>query len=516
MFLHSSHPLNSDLMHVAKKLKEARAMIYFYANDLSFITICLTYLSLLLPITIFYLAIITYCYPTQINKYGLITGFFSSILLNILFSMLLNQYYPYIVAINNTFNILTYFLTIVLFQQILHKRDHSFLIGLILITALAILTTSLFEYGRIYLLSVDDQPFFALPFINWYVLPFLVLLPIFRKITVSIKKKQFTAPYITLACLWFLLIVLFVFKLLIQVLSVSKTPKRFGHMIVVFLSNSFIGKKFVEQLLPSGKVIVNHIPNVYGIATLVLGICFLLILSFLTLILWNQQKKDALLRQKAVAYELIQYTKTLEELTIDIRKNHHDFSNILLSLGGYIYTAPVDLEKLKDYYATVSNTFELDYHYFSEISKLHNLNITELKTLIYSKLMAATKKQIAFTVEIDDPVDQLPIDALDLSRICGILIDNALEAANDCPEAAVRLAFITTPDTTVLMIVNTTIETHTEENLIQDGFSTKGADRGLGLSIVRQLIHKHADFLTFETRLQDSLVYQTLTFKKEE
>lgn len=311
------------------------------------------------------------------------------------------------------------------------------------------------------------------------------------------------------------MIALLIFNLLIQVVSITHARAGEPYTTVIFLSSSFIGKTFVEQFFPSSKILVNHIGHVYTIATIILAVCFLLILSFLALILLNRKKTEALLVQKKAEYELIQYTKTLEVLTKNIRKNHHDFDNLLISLGGYIYNDPVDMDALKTYYAEISNTFEQDYQYFSEISKLHNLKITELKTLIYSKLMTATKKSISFTVEIDEPIKKLPIDSLDISRICGILIDNALEAASDCKEPAVRLAFIVTQDTYVLMIVNTTQNFYADSSMGQDEFSTKGAGRGLGLSIVRQLIQKYMPILTLETKQQNDLVYQTLTFKKE-
>jgi hypothetical protein len=44
----------------------------------------------------------------------------------------------------------------------------------------------------------------------------------------------------------------------------------------------------------------------------------------------------------------------------------------------------------------------------------------ELKTLIFTKIMTASKKEVPFDIEIEQPIGQLAIDQLALSRIFGI------------------------------------------------------------------------------------------------
>ncbi|MGP5429240.1 sensor histidine kinase [Enterococcus malodoratus] len=220
--------------------------------------------------------------------------------------------------------------------------------------------------------------------------------------------------------------------------------------------------------------------------------------------------------QEKQKFELTQYVNSLENVTQNIRKNHHDFSNLLFSLGGYTYQSPIDEEDLKKYFESVTQTFEEDYHYFLEISKLKNLAIPELKTLIFTKIMTATKKDIPFDIEIEQPIESLPIDQLTLSRIFGILIDNALEAAEESEQPYVRLAIIEDEQQYLFILVNATKNDEISPLLLQkENFSTKGKDRGLGLSIVHSIVQDHSDQLTLKTTQNEQEFSQTLFLKKE-
>jgi two-component system, LytTR family, sensor histidine kinase AgrC len=133
--------------------------------------------------------------------------------------------------------------------------------------------------------------------------------------------------------------------------------------------------------------------------------------------------------------------------------------------------------------------------------------------------MTATKKEISFDIEIDQTIQQVPIDQLALSRIFGILIDNALEAAEESSDPCVRLAIIEDEKHYVFILINSIKETAREPfspSLLQkENFSTKGRDRGLGLSIVQSIIQLYPEYLTLKTTQGRQEFCQTLFLKKE-
>lgn len=199
----------------------------------------------------------------------------------------------------------------------------------------------------------------------------------------------------------------------------------------------------------------------------------------------------------------------------DIRKNHHDFSNILLSLGGYIFQSPMNELELKNYYQQVSHVFEKDYQHFVELSKLKNLDIPELKALIFSKMTSAINQGIPFHLEIEETIHELPLDELTLVRICGILLDNALEAAAESVEPYVHFALISDKQTQIILIINSTGNRNLTSLTQQKNFSTKGNKRGLGLSIVKELLSHHKKGVSLKTTQVEGEVHQTLIFSKE-
>ena len=71
----------------------------------------------------------------------------------------------------------------------------------------------------------------------------------------------------------------------------------------------------------------------------------------------------------------------------------------------------------------------------------------------------------------------------------GILLDNAIEAAEDVDDKEVRVAIIRMNES-ILIVINNTYDTSQNlkvYELFEEGFSTKGKNRGLGLSTLRQM-----------------------------
>ena len=60
--------------------------------------------------------------------------------------------------------------------------------------------------------------------------------------------------------------------------------------------------------------------------------------------------------------------------------------------------------------------------------QMANIRISEVKSLLYKKITEIQKKGIDFRMEVMYPVEETGMKPLDLSRVLGILLDNAVEA----------------------------------------------------------------------------------------
>lgn len=476
----------------------------------------LIYLLQTAPILIVYLSTLTYCFPNKFKKRIIIFIVLASIIFGDMFNLVIQKFFPDILVVHNLLIIQYQFAMILIFYFVFHRGERLFLINLLSMTILIALAASIYDYLRIIILNYGTTPFNSIFVVNWYFILILGLLPVVKKL-LSLSKQwvRFSTTKI-LVGLWVLLIALFLFFTFVQVTSVSDASKHPGFTSVIYLSTSFIGTSFAKWLAPSAYFIIEPVYHVFSIGTVTMSFTIIVIGTFALLLLLNNRTKERLAQEKRTKYELTQYINTLETVTTNIRKNHHDFSNILFSLGGYIYQTPINEKELTAYFESVTHTFEKDYHYFIELSKLKNLAIPELKTLIFTKLMTATKRSITFEIEIENQIADLPIDHLELSRIFGILIDNAMEAAAESEQPYVRLAIFEDRKDYVVILVNSTKQKNVVSFIHQKNFTTKGEGHGLGLAIVKSIVQNYADTLTLKTSQKEYEFCQTLLFKKEQ
>ncbi|MEQ7196107.1 sensor histidine kinase [Enterococcus avium] len=490
-------------------------MIYFYTQDMSTRTAVLTYLFQMTPSLIVYLATLKYCFPDKITKFSIGLTAISTYNLGWVFNNIIKYYYQDVLVIHNIFSIFCQTLMILILYLVFNRGNRLFLINLLLVTCFTILTAGVFEYIRIFLINISNSPFFSINVVNWYFLISLLFLPLLKKFLARVKKRIVTYSSMSLVAMWTLLIAMTLFALFIQVSSITKPSNYTGYTSTIFLSNNHLGAGLIRFLAPSANFIVEPVHELFTVGTILVIQNTLAIGAFVFLLFLNKRSKQIVDEQEKQKYELTQYINSLESVTQNIRKNHHDFSNLLFSLGGYIYQTPINEADLKAYFENVTQTFEEDYHYFLELSKLKNLEIPELKTLIFTKIMRATKLDIPFDIEVEQPVGQMPIDHLALSRIFGILIDNALEAASESKQPSVRLAIIDDNEQYVFILVNTTKNKTLSPSLLQrENFSTKGKNRGLGLSIVDSIIQAHSEQLALKTTQNGQEFCQTLFLKK--
>ena len=224
--------------------------------------------------------------------------------------------------------------------------------------------------------------------------------------------------------------------------------------------------------------------------------------------------KEKTLRER----ELKNYIHTMEMMQTDIQRIHHDYKNLIVALGGYLYDEDeaVDIQGLRSYYQKnilIQKETELK---TINLSKLQKLNILEIKGLLAAKLIQASQQSIQIFVEIQENIESIPMDKLDLSRVVGILLDNAIEAAAECEQPEIRIAFIQNDNAVVFIVENSTLAVNIPiAQLHQKAFSTKGRQRGLGLSNVWAILEQYPNIYQ-ETELKNGRFQQRIIFQNEE
>lgn len=224
--------------------------------------------------------------------------------------------------------------------------------------------------------------------------------------------------------------------------------------------------------------------------------------------------KEINLKNKQIQFESLQeYTSSLEKLYSDMRAFRHDYINIISSLIGYIENKDIDgLEKhFNEHIMPLSKGIESNNF---KIGILKNVKISEIKGILSSKLIRAQELGIDTLIEIVEPIEKINMDIIDLSRVVGIILDNAVEAAIECDKPSIKVAIINKENSILIIIINSMKEEIPIYKVYQKGFSTKGENRGLGLYNLKEITNKYTN-VSLDTLIENREFKQFLQIGKE-
>lgn len=244
-------------------------------------------------------------------------------------------------------------------------------------------------------------------------------------------------------------------------------------------------------------------------------ITYFIILIFICSILMFSIKKDVNFKAKQIQFEQLQeYTNNLETLYMDMRKFRHDYINILSSISGFFEDNDIDgLEKyFNNHIYPLNNTMEKNNF---KLGLLKNIKISEIKGLLSAKLIRAQELKLNVNIDIAEPISYIDMDIIDLVRSLGILLDNAIEAALKSNNKKVELGIIKKDFSVTILVINSCPKNIPPiGNLFKEGFSTKGENRGLGLSNLKSIINKSKNVF-LDTYIQNEEFIQCLNISVE-
>ena len=201
--------------------------------------------------------------------------------------------------------------------------------------------------------------------------------------------------------------------------------------------------------------------------------------------------------------EFLAFTEDFEGtkfLVDSMRANNHDFTNKLHVILGLI--------QIGQYEKAVSYIENISIIQRETISKVMNsIENPSLAALVVGKIARASECNVRFTIKEGTSYknDDITVPSEALVTITGNLIDNALDAMNmDSSNTDKELQFgAYTKDGELLIIVKDTgpgIPKENLEKIFENGFSTKGTGRGIGLYHTKQLIESLGGKITVESQ----------------
>lgn len=279
-------------------------------------------------------------------------------------------------------------------------------------------------------------------------------------------------------------------------------------LLITFLTSLFCKLKFVRKF---SDLIINLSKNNYvNVLVISLIILFIVILStklsleydyekflfnllllsvFLFFIVFAFIKNHLAQKEKQEKETLLEFISEYEKIIDENRINKHEMLNNLIILRSFEDKNTEEYNKvLDDLIVTYDNNSDAC---IKNISKLP----TGLKGILYYKINDMRNKNINLNVNISkrvsSPLEKLPLDEyVILSRIIGIVMDNALEASIKSKERFVMIEVFEQNDNVIIIIENSYNNKVDVNDLKKKNFSTKGKSRGLGLYIANMLLKK--------------------------
>ena len=268
-----------------------------------------------------------------------------------------------------------------------------------------------------------------------------------------------------------------------------------------------------DNLIPGqngsiGKMIYNNALHISG---------YLLVMCCLLLAMRRSYLEQIQTETKQKAMQDLQdYTRNLEAMYNSLRSFKHDYVNILLSLSGYIEDG--DMDRLKDFFESkIFPTKNLITGEDYKLNQLSNIGVLEIKSLLSAKMIYAHESGIDITIDIPDKVESFLIDTVDLARILGIFLDNAIEATLETEQPQIGLNIIQNKTGVSIIISNRFLDNGVMlHKLKQKGFSTKIGHQGIGLWNAQKIISSY-DNVLLETTMKCDYFTQhiELTDRKE-
>ena len=214
-----------------------------------------------------------------------------------------------------------------------------------------------------------------------------------------------------------------------------------------------------------------------------------IVISFIVLKVFREREE---MEHEKQQYESLQeYTKQIETMYTNLRTFKHDYVNILTSLSGYLDAK--DYEGLETYF--IENILPTNQTINREnyrLNQLSNIKDQALKGLISSKLIYAHEMGIDVFIDIMEPIETIHMKAIDLSRIMGIYLDNAIEAAMECEKKEIKFNMVKEEHTVAIILMNSFENKGMPfSKMEQCGYSSKGENRGLGLHNVKEILQKY-------------------------
>ncbi|HAT55724.1 MAG TPA: hypothetical protein DCW31_10910 [Lactobacillus sp.] len=178
------------------------------------------------------------------------------------------------------------------------------------------------------------------------------------------------------------------------------------------------------------------------------------------------------------------YGHALSDLNTNLETFSHDYKNIMLGMTQMVNQG--DVRELQTYFKDeIQPTLQQFVTHSAIYAQLSNISDDYIRGILFEKYNEATKRNINFNIVVEQKVDCPTTEHLNLIRILGNLLDNALDAAEQS-DRLVDVVVTPMPDETQIRISNHFAKQRRLDvtSLSKKYATSKENHRGLGMTSV--------------------------------
>lgn len=269
-------------------------------------------------------------------------------------------------------------------------------------------------------------------------------------------------------------------------------------LIIIVLAMQFYLIAFYSSTMPLSITIIN-----------IIGL-----IAYFTISLYSIISSSKLASTKQ---DLESANLTINSLSIlhdNVRSFKHDFDNIVNSIGGYVVNE--DIEGLKKYYNQLLEECNKTNNLYALSPKV--INHPAIYHMLATKYYEADKENVEINLNVFLDLNEIEtrMKIYDFTRILGILLDNAIEAAKVCEKKVINVIFRKefSNDMIVVIIQNTYTNKDVDtEDIYKKGVSSKENHSGLGLWKIRQILMRNNNLNLFTSKDDEYFTQQFEIFK---
>lgn len=212
--------------------------------------------------------------------------------------------------------------------------------------------------------------------------------------------------------------------------------------------------------------------------------------------------------------ESMEYVLRYEKIINEQGKKNHEYNNQLMVIKGYINKP----ERLSEYLDEVIGEHKTGQNY--TVKQLGFLPDGGVKGLLYHKLSKMEDNNIKYYLYVDQNLKDKDIESFDLktyrdlTKLLGVFLDNAIDAALKSEEKEIEVELKDKDDCLLLTISNTYDKNIDINKVGKSGFTTKGVGHGFGLSIVKDIAKTNSEIETFSSKESDKFIQTAMIYYK--